>query len=186
MMTGRRRLVAIAVAITATVALTTVASASIAGASDRDEDSFRIQLSGFQEVPLSLSSSFNGSFRIEIDERNQEIKYRLSYAGLEPATAVVNQAHIHIGQRAQNGGIVLFLCTNLGNGPAGTQACPASPGTITGTLGPADVIGPAGQGIAAGEWDEVVAAIRAGATYVNVHTNVFPAGEIRAQIDHHH
>jgi hypothetical protein len=43
----------------------------------------------------------------------------------------------------------VFLCTNLGNGPAGTQACPAAPATITGTLRPADVIGPTGQGITA-------------------------------------
>ena len=190
MMTGRRRLVAIAVAITATVAVTTAASASIAGASDRNVNSFRIELSGFQEVPLSLSSSFNGSFRIQIDERNQEINYRLSYADLEPATAVVNQAHIHIGQRAQNGGIILFLCTNLGNAPAGTTspACPPPPATVTGTLTVADiaVVTSTPHGIVAGEFDEVIAAIQAEATYANVHTSNFPAGEIRGQIDEHH
>ena len=32
-----------------------------------------------------------------------------------------------------NGGISVFLCTNLGNGPAGTQACPQE-GTVTGTF----------------------------------------------------
>ncbi len=75
----------------------------------------------------------------------------------------------------------MFLCTNLGNGPVGTQACPPS-GTVTGTIRPVDVIGPAGQGIAAGEFDELVAAIRAGATYANVHTDLRPGGEIRGQL----
>jgi hypothetical protein len=42
--------------------------------------------------------------------------------------------------------------------------------------------GPAGQGIAAGELSELIAAIRAGRTYVNVHTNKHPGGEIRGQV----
>ncbi len=46
-----------------------------------------------------------------------------------------------------------------------------------------DVLGPAGQGIAAGEFNELLRAIRAGSTYVNVHTTGYPGGEIRAQID---
>ena len=54
---------------------------------------------------------------------------------------------------------------------------------MTGTVVPADVIGPAGQGIAAGEFDELVAAIRAGRTYANVHSTKFPPGEIRGQIN---
>lgn len=54
---------------------------------------------------------------------------------------------------------------------------------MTGTIVPANVIGPAGQGIAAGEFGELVEAIRQGATYANVHTVAFPGGEIRGQID---
>jgi CHRD domain len=49
-------------------------------------------------------------------------------------------------------------------------------------LEPTDVIGPASQGIAAGEFDELVRAIRAGVTYANVHSEKFPGGEIRGQI----
>lgn len=56
----------------------------------------------------------------------------------------------------------------------------------------ADVIGPTAQGIEAGAFDELLAAIRAGRTYANVHSDKWPAGEIRAQLpgqgegDHNH
>ncbi len=45
-----------------------------------------------------------------------------------------------------------------------------------------DVIGPALQGIAVGEFDELVEAIEDRLTYVNVHSDVFPGGEIRGQL----
>lgn len=120
---------------------------------------------------------------MRIDSRTQQISWRLTYSDF--ATAVT-QAHVHFGSPAQTGGISVFLCTNLGNGPAGTQPCPAAPATISGTITPADIIGPAGQGIAAGEFTELVDAVHAGYTYVNVHSTTFPVGEIRAQLGHHH
>ena len=92
-------------------------------------------------------------------------------------------AHINFGARATTGGVSVFLCSNLGNGPEGTPACPTMAGTVSGTLRPEDVVGPAGQGIAAGEFDELVDAIRAGYTYANVHSEARPAGEIRAQLE---
>ena len=41
---------------------------------------------------------------------------------------------------------------------------------------------PAKLGIAAGEFAELVRAMRNGATYVNVHSVTYPAGEIRGNI----
>jgi hypothetical protein len=75
-----------------------------------------------------------------------------------------------------NGGVATFLC-----GGGGKPACPPS-GTVTGTISASDVIGPASQGIAAGELDALVRAMRHGVTYANVHTDKFPDGEIRGQI----
>jgi len=46
----------------------------------------------------------------------------------------------------------------------------------------ANVIGPAGQGIAATEFAEVLKAMREGVTYANVHSTLYPGGEIRGQI----
>ncbi len=127
-----------------------------------------------------LSTSGNGSFKAWIDERGKKIAYRLRYADLEGG---VTQAHIHLGGRAQSGGISVFLCSNLGNGPVGTPTCPPAPGSVSGTLDSADVVGPTEQGILAGEFGELVAAIRAGVTYANVHSTKYAGGEIRAQLE---
>jgi len=156
------------------------AAVGVAAAGGWRDDTFRERLSGYEETPLALSTPASGEFSARVDRRDEEIHYRLSYRDTPTA---VTQAHIHFGSEAQSGGISTFLCTNLGNGPAGTQACPPAPATITGTLRAADVIGPAGQGITAGEFEELVDAMRAGFTYANVHTTAFPAGEIRAQIE---
>jgi len=143
----------------------------------------KTELSGYNETLLALSSPGTGKFSARIDDQAQTISYKLTYSGLPTA---VQQAHIHFGSRSQSGNIVAFLCTNLGNGPAGTPACPATGGTVTGTITPAQVVAnAAGQGIAAGEFDELVQAIRAGAAYANVHTAQYPAGEIRGQLDDH-
>jgi len=161
--------------------LACAASAAIA-----DEDRFSLRLNGYEEVP-ALSTAGSGRFRAEISRHDDAIDYVLSYADLQ---GNVTQAHVHFGQFSVNGGISFFLCTNLGNGPAGTQLCPPAPATVRGTIRAADVIGPNGQGIAPGELAEIIAAIRAGIAYANVHSSLFPAGEIRAQFpersDHRH
>ena len=183
-MSRHRRLLVIAATIGAAVALT--ATGSVADPTDVEshgDNLVRETLSSFNETPVALSTPGTASFRLLINDRTQEITYRLSYSDL---SADITQSHVHFGSPAQSGGVSFFLCTNLGNGPAGTQACPASPATITGTIRAADVIGPAGQGIAAGEFAELVKAIRAGFTYVNIHTTAFPAGEVRAQLGHQH
>ncbi len=140
----------------------------------------REKLTGYEETPLTFSTPGEGTFRAFISQSTDEIGWELSYADLESA---VTQAHIHLGATAITGGISVFLCTNLGNGPAGTQMCPAQPAEIEGTITPDDVIGPTGQGIATGEFAELVDAMRAGATYANVHTVDRAGGEIRAQIE---
>ncbi len=140
---------------------------------------FKERLTGYQEVP-ALSTSGNGTFRASIRSGGSEIRYRLTYAGLE---ANPTQAHIHLGQRGVAAGVIAFLCDNTGGGPAGTQPCPNPPATVQGTLHAADVIGPAAQGIDPGEFGELVRAIRAGATYANVHTTKYPGGEVRAQLE---
>jgi hypothetical protein len=133
-----------------------------------------------EEVP-ALSSAGTGEFVATINAAGTEINYALRYSNL---SGTATQAHIHIAQKGVNGNIMVFFCTNLGNSPTGTptpQACPPS-GTITGTIHAGDIIGPTSQGIKVGELAKVVQAIRAGVAYANVHSDIFPGGEIRGQI----
>jgi len=53
---------------------------------------------------------------------------------------------------------------------------------VSGELTAEDVVGPAPQGIAPTEFAEIIAAMRAGRAYVNVHSSKYGGGEIRAQI----
>ena len=134
----------------------------------------RAKLKGASEVP-AISTVARGKFRADI--RGEEIHYTLSYSGLE---GPVRFAHIHFAQEDVNGAVVAFLC-----GGGGKPACPQS-GEVTGVITPADVMattGPPDQGIAAGEFGEFVTAIKRELTYVNVHSDKFPGGEIRGQIE---
>jgi len=147
-------------------------------------DTFGARLRGFEEPP-PISTPGQGFFFASLDQNVTSMSYSLVYFNLQ---GTVTQAHIHIGQPGVNGSIVLFLCTNLAP-PAGVPApppCPNSPGQnfVTGTLTAANVITQAAQGIAAGEFSEVIDAMRALASYANVHSDQFPGGEVRGQITH--
>jgi hypothetical protein len=174
-----RVLVATAIAGIAALGVGTVASAHGKGHSSSTK--FSERLSGYEEVP-ALSTPGEGTFRARVDRSDQEIQYKLTFGDLE---SDVTQAHIHFENATNSGDVVAFLCSNLGNGPAGTPACPAGGGTVTGTITPAGVVA-TDQGITAGEFDELVRAMKAGATYVNVHSDGYPAGEIRGQLDASH
>lgn len=173
----RRRLqLAGAVALVATLA---VVGAAIAGGGGHKLSE---RLTGYEEVP-TLSTPAKGEFKAKISRFSDEIRWRLSYRGFE---SDVTQAHIHFGARAINGGISVWLCGNPSatvTPPAGTATCPLREGTVTGTTERDDVVGPAGQGISPMEFEEFVDAIRAEATYANVHTVNRGGGEIRAQLE---
>ena len=158
-----------------------IAAAAVAGDHGRD---FKTDLTASRRSRPSRRSRAR-DVKAEVSRDGKEIRYRLSYRNLE---GDVQQSHIHLGQEGVNGGIVVFLCSNLGNGPAGTPACPPSPATVTGTLDAADVRPAAGRakGIGQGEFDELVRAMRAGVTYANVHSTKFPGGEVRGQFDREH
>jgi CHRD domain-containing protein len=147
--------------------LLAVAAPVVIGDSDR---AFRASMNGYLETP-SVSTTARGLFRATINAGS--ISFRLQYRDLTTPAAA---AHIHLARPDVKGGVIAFLC-----GGGGKPACPPS-GTVTGTIVPADVIGPAGQGITAGEFAELVRAMRNGATYANVHNATFPDGEIRGNI----
>jgi hypothetical protein len=165
--------------------LVVLAVGSYAVAGDEKDNVTADSMTGYLEGAPGgpVSSVATGNFTATIDDAAREIHFTLSYSGLE---GDVRQAHIHFGQRSVNGGISLWLCETTANPrPVGSPDVPDCPqsGTVEFTLGAAHVVGPAGQGIATGEFEEIAAAIRAGRAYANVHSTKFPGGEIRAQIN---
>lgn len=161
-------------ALGAVIALLGVGSYAIAGSGTNNFDG--TPMTGYQEN-ADVSTTGSGSFDARLSPSGDSLQYELSYSGLE---GNVLQAHVHFGKKAVNGGISFFLCTNLN--AATDDDCPQS-GTVTGEIDATDVIGPAAQGIEPGNLAEIVAAMRAGHAYANVHSSKWPGGEIRAQIN---
>jgi hypothetical protein len=154
----------------------------------------QVTLTGYEEVP-AVSTAGNGELRARIVNEpspfiiptgETRVEYDLTYNNLQ---GNVTQAHIHFGQKGVNGGISVWLCANaalLPPGtviPSGTPPCPAPPAQVSGVIRAANVIGPTAQGIAPGEFNELLQAMRAEMTYVNVHSTLFPGGEVRSQIN---
>jgi len=132
---------------------------------------FSANLSGENEVP-PINTAGSATFHMDI---GSTITFSLTFSGLSAAPAV---AHLHFAPTKVNGGVTIFLC-----GGGGQPACPASTsGTITGTITAANVVGPTTQGIAPGDLDSALEAVRAGLAYANMHTANFPGGEIRGQV----
>jgi hypothetical protein len=121
---------------------------------------------------------------LNVDTVNKKIDFDLTYSGL---SSNIIQSHIHFGKKHVAGGVMVFFCANPPiTPPAGTQACPVPAGTATGevkgTILPASVIGPGPQGVTAGNFDALIAALKSDTAYGNIHTTNFPSGEIRGQI----
>ena len=193
--------VAIVMAITGL--LTTVSPALARDDDHRDKDNkFATRLSGYNEVHFSggggavlpvpgatlrgaVSTKARGKFEAKLDKGGDVIYYELSYEGLE---GIVTQGHIHFGQQHTVGGIVVWLCQTATNpapppvtDPKITPICPTE-GSVKGTITAGQVLAQTLQGIEAGEFDELVRALRAGAAYANVHSSLHGPGEIRGQI----
>jgi hypothetical protein len=168
-----KKLIVLATGLLAVVVV--VASAATAG---DDRGHYRAELNGYQEVvgPGSISTIGGGEFEAKLDKEADVIVFELRYRLENAAT----QAHIHFAQRHVGGGVSAFLC-------GGSTKPPCPPGTVTeavvnGTITAADVIGPTSQGIEPGSLSELIRAMSAGATYANVHSTRWPAGEVRGQI----
>ena len=167
-----------------TIALALASGLALADKDDDGDRQVRARLSGFQEVPV-VSTTGSGEFKARINKQTGEIEYEFSSTDMQ---GTVTQAHIHLGQRSVNGGIMVWLCQSVTNpAPAAvagtTPTCSSPQFASSGLITATSVVGPGGaQQLGAGELEELVAALRAGVAYVNVHTNLSPTGEIRGQI----
>lgn len=169
---------------------------------------FTAKLSGFNEIGSipsgatyaqsytgAVLSGGTGTATLDLDQKAGTITYNLTYSNVgttPPQTGMVSQAHIHFGKSRDSGGILVFFCTNLGNGPSGitTPPCPMNSGTVTGTWTKANIVAIPGQNVVAQNFDALVAALESNTAYANVHTiplqgatnTAYPGGEIRGQV----
>lgn len=146
----------------------------IAIASPPESSNFEAPLSGSQEVPaVDTNASGNTFLRLNGDET--ELRFRLIVANIDEVT----QAHIHCGTAGVNGSVTAFLFGFAD--PSVTVNGVLSEGTIT----DADVIdlsdSPACPG-GISDLGDLIAKLRTGGAYVNVHTEDHPGGEIRGQV----
>jgi hypothetical protein len=130
-------------------------------------------LRGANEVP-PINSAGSARFTATI-HRDGMIDFQVTFANLSTNLVV---SHIHFAPFNVAGGVMIFLC-----GGGGQPACPAATsGTFEGTITPANVTGPTAQGITAGDLTSALRAIGQGEGYANIHTTMFPGGEIRGQV----
>lgn len=138
---------------------------------------YRAHLSGRYEIPFVVDTLAQGQAVFQMKENGQGMSYKVNVANLENVT----MAHIH-----------RMPASGTGNGPILAWLYPSAPpaklipGTSNGTLAEGVltdanvVVDYNGDGVK--NLNDLVAAIEAGDTYVNVHTQANPGGEIHGPV----
>ena len=122
------------------------------------------KLSGGQEVPPDVTNA-TGDATLVIDPTQTSIQVTVNFSGF---TAGITAAHIHVGLIGEDGPIIFPLAS-------GSSASP-----LVATLTEAAFTPQPTAGITT--FSEAISAIQEGRTYVNLHTEAFPDGEIRGQV----
>jgi CHRD domain len=140
-----------------------VAFAGAAGS----KNEFTAKLNGPTERPKTTSKA-TGTATFHISSTGKSISYTLNAKGL---TGPVVASHIHFGKPGKAGPVIIPICPGACKLP--------KHGTLTATRFQKDAADKVNT------FAQAIAAIRAGNTYVNIHTAKFPAGEIRGQLVRH-
>jgi hypothetical protein len=149
------------------VAISLFSFAHLNSASAQTEtEVFTATLSGGEEVPpVTTDATGAASFNVTGPE---SIDYSVNVTGMDKVTA----AHIHSGATGENGEVVVTLFK--ADSPTGPISGNLANGTITASSLEGQM-----QGTAV---SDLVKSMERGETYVNVHTEANPDGEIRGQI----
>lgn len=120
-----------------------------------------------------VETDATGMATFEVDEDGTQAGYVLAVTDL----CNITQAHIHLGSEGEDGPVVVWLYPEEGREPKLID------GPTTGTIAEGVIT----EDDLVGEWegasfDDVIATFEEGESYVNVHTEAYPAGEIRGQI----
>ena len=149
------------------------------GAGNTSNLNYGTHLSGDNEVP-PRDTRAQGQATFHLSDDGTSLEYKLIVANINN----VFMAHIHLGPAGTNSPVVAFLY-----GPVAPAGGRVSGVIATGTITAANLIGP----LAGHPLSDLIAAMNAGNTYVNAHTDDgvapqntgagdFPGGEVRGQI----
>jgi len=119
-------------------------------------------LSGKEEVPSNDSAATGWAW---VKPMNDTVGYQVNVTDID----LVKAAHIHSGKTGENGPVVVALFAS--DNPTEIKNGTLAQGNITAT----DLKGPMeGKALT-----DLVTAMKSGETYVNVHSEDFPDGEMR-------
>lgn len=135
---------------------------------------YRTHLSGGDEVPVVVTNA-QGQAIFKLSDDGTELYYKLNVANIEN----VLQAHLHLAPAGANGPVVAWLYPSA---PPAQLIPGRTNGTLAqGTITSSNLVGPlAGQSL-----QDLIDAIDAAGTYVNVHTTAHLGGELRGQLHDH-
>ncbi len=136
------------------------------GEEQQHQERFIAELTGVEEVLQTVDSSAIGIAEFKLGQDN--IMYAVNLTDIENVTA----GHIHSGQVGENGPVIVTLFTE--DTPTDIMTGVFLEGNITA----ANLEGP----MAGKPLSNLITAMRNDQTYVNVHTQQNPNGEIRGQI----
>jgi hypothetical protein len=134
---------------------------------------FSAHLTGDQEVAtIPVETKATGQAIFQLSKDGSELSYKLIVANIEN----VRMAHIHVAPAGSNGGVVVWLYPS--SPPAVTI-----PGRTDGILAEGIITAANLRGSLDGQQlSDLIALMVDEKTYVNVHTDQYPPGEIRGQI----
>jgi len=133
----------------------------------KQHTNYRAILRGSNQNP-PVETNAHGVFIATLSPDGKSLTFKLIVANMENVT----MAHIHIGDSATNGPVVVFLFHT--ETPVARQDGILSQGTFTASDFKGSLMGQA--------FSALINAIMNGDAYVNVHSTQHPAGEIRGQI----
>jgi hypothetical protein len=160
-----KKIVGIMLATVFTVALASIGiitTNDLTSSAFAQDQKFTAKLSGQEEVPPTNSQATGMA---EFTVTGDSVEYTVNASGMQGVTA----GHIHSGKQGENGPVVVTLFKN---------DTPTNEVSETGSITPDKLEGP----MAGKQLTDLASAMNNGDTYVNVHTEQNPDGEIRGQI----
>jgi hypothetical protein len=160
-----KKIVGIMLATVFTVALASIGiitTNDLTSSAFAQDQKFTATLSGQEEVPPTNSQATGMA---DFTMMGDSVEYTVNASGMQGVTA----GHIHSGKQGENGPVVVTLFKN---------DTPTNEVSETGSITPDKLEGP----MAGKQLTDLASAMNNGDTYVNVHTEQNPNGEIRGQI----